>query len=162
MSCANPYNLWILPYMVEKWVLPYIAKDVISNFERRRTSRVIQMGLTCHHKCHKKKTKGDSTDGRWEHGQSHRGEGSVKIEQRDAATSQGWPTAPEAEKAEKHPSAEPPREEQSRQQPGFGLLALEPWEYILLFKLPSLWYSLQLPQETNTDPSDMRAPSPWN
>ena len=70
---------------------------------------------------------------------------------------EGW-QPPEAEKGKEGP----PGEVQSGQQCSFGLLALEPWEYSLLVKLPSLWYSIQLPQQTDTDKSDTGVTSLWN
>lgn len=79
--CPHPCNLWLL--YVGKWILPYIAKDMISNFEKRISSWSLQMGPTCHYKCpDKKETKGDNTDGRWRYWEPHRGEGSAKTEQR--------------------------------------------------------------------------------
>lgn len=45
----NPWNLWILPYVVKEEILPYVAKDVIKNLEKRGLSRIIWMGTKCHH-----------------------------------------------------------------------------------------------------------------
>ena len=139
----------------------YIAKDVISNFERRRLSWFIQMGPTCHHKCpYKKKIKGDNTDGRWEHREPHRGEGNVKTEQRVAATSQGMLTATGSWKKQGRIL---PQSLQRKCSPA-NTLILDFWppEYILLVKPLSLWYSLKLPQETNTETSDTWVTPPWN
>lgn len=84
--CFNLHNLWILPYMVEDCILPYMAKDVTGDFEGRSLSWFIQMGPMCLHKCLcNKEMKGDNTAGRG----GHRGGGNVKTEQRDAATTQG-------------------------------------------------------------------------
>lgn len=75
--CAHVLSLTTCEYYLI-WLKNeyYRAKDVISNFGRRRLSWFIQMGPTRHHKCpYKKKIKGDNTDGRWEHREPHRGVG---------------------------------------------------------------------------------------
>lgn len=112
MSCPNPHNLRKLPYIVEEWILPYIGKDVISDFERRNLPWCIRMGPTCHHECpYKKDTKGGKTDGRGEHREPHRGGDHGKTGQRERQPpSRNANSHQKLEGAGKEPSCSLPRE----------------------------------------------------